>query len=342
MIRLQLLAHLQCVHHIEHLQLLASFYYQVVIMATTEDIFRGYSAAQGQNYSAVRPGYSPELFKIIIDHHTSTGGQLHTIVDVGCGPGQATKSLAPFFENAIGLDPSEGMIETARATAESANLPIRFEVSTAETLGIDLEPPISDGSVDLLTAATAAHWFDMAGFWKAAARILKPGGTVAIWIRSGARINTTKTPNGLAIQTALDELYNELWSWAKAGNMLAHDLYINLPLPWTLEVPVEEFDKESFVRKEWNKDGRGGEDDTVATGGPVTPEQFEKILGTSSPVSRWREAHPDKVGTEEDLIRKLRRRMESLLHEAGVKAGEEVMNAEVAMALLLVKKLEEK
>lgn len=307
-------------------------------METTEDIFRAYTAAQGQNYSVVRPGYTPELFKFIIDHHTSTGGQLDTVVDVGCGPGQATKDLAPFFKNAIGLDPSEGMIDTARASAESEKLPIRFEVSTAETLGIDLEPPISDGSVDLLTAATAAHWFDMAGFWQAASRILKPGGTVAIWIRSGAAINTTKTPNGAAIQAVVEEFYNGLRPWAKAGNRLAHDLYINLPLPWTLDVPVAEFDKDSFVRKEWNKDKNGTESEIVRTGGPVTPELFEKIMGTSSPVSRWREAHPAKVGTEEDIVRQLRRQIEGLLHEAGVKPGEELLSGEVAMALLLVKK----
>ncbi|PON23439.1 hypothetical protein TGAM01_v207673 [Trichoderma gamsii] len=307
-------------------------------MEVTEDIFRGYTAAQGQNYSSVRPGYSPELFKIIIDHHTSTGGQLHTVVDVGCGPGQAIKDLAPFFENAIGLDPSEGMIDTARASAKSANLPIRFEVSTAETLGIDLEPPISDGSVDMVTAATAAHWFDMAGFWKAASRILKPGGTVAIWARSGAAINATKTPNGVAIKALVEEFYIGLRPWARVGNLLARDLYIGLPLPWTLEVPVVEFDKESFVRKEWNKDKTGIENDIIRTGGPVTPEQFEKLMGTSSPVSRWREAHPDKVGTEEDIVRQLRRRIESLLHEAGIKPGEETLTGEVAMVLLLVKK----
>lgn len=308
-------------------------------METTEDIFRAYTAAQGQNYSIVRPGYSPELFKIIINHHTSTGGQLHTVVDVGCGPGQATKDLAPFFKNTIGLDPSEGMIDTARASAKSANLPIRFEVSSAEALGIDLEPPISDCSVDLVTVATAAHWFDMAGFWKAASRILKPGGTVAIWTRSGAEINTTKTPNGVAIQAAVEEFYNGLRLWARAGNRLTHDLYIDLPLPWTLETPVVEFDKDSFVRKEWNKDKKGVENDIIRTGGPVTPAQFEKIMGTSSPVTRWREAHPEKVGTEEDVVRQLRRRIESLLHEAGIKPGEEVLNGEVAMVLLLVKKI---
>lgn len=26
-----------------------------------------------------------------------------------------------------------------------------------------------------------AHWFDMPKFWAAAAKVLKPGGTVAIW-----------------------------------------------------------------------------------------------------------------------------------------------------------------
>ncbi|KAI1122262.1 S-adenosyl-L-methionine-dependent methyltransferase [Nemania abortiva] len=146
-------------------------------MASEEETFRAYTQAQGETYAARRPGYSPELFKIIIAHHTSTGGQLDTVVDIGCGTGQATLDLAPYFANAIGLDPSEGMIGTARASAESANLPIRFEVSAAEALGTDLEPHIADGSVDLLTAATAAHWFDMARFWPSAARVLKSGGT---------------------------------------------------------------------------------------------------------------------------------------------------------------------
>jgi hypothetical protein len=70
-----------------------------------------------------------------------------------------------------------------------------YEVTGAES--IDKIDGLEHSSVDLITAATAvcifeheqsssltsiqAHWFDMPQFWKAAANLLKPGGTVAIW-----------------------------------------------------------------------------------------------------------------------------------------------------------------
>jgi len=48
-------------------------------------------------------------------------------------------------------------------------------VGTAEDL------PFPDGSVDLLTAASAAHWFDVEGFIKEAVRVLKPHGCLALF-----------------------------------------------------------------------------------------------------------------------------------------------------------------
>lgn len=46
--------------------------------------------------------------------------------------------------------------------------------STAEEL------PFADGSVDLLTAASAAHWFDQSRFLAEADRVLKPHGCMAL------------------------------------------------------------------------------------------------------------------------------------------------------------------
>lgn len=160
-------------------------------MTAEEKTFRQYTQEQGKAYAASRHGYPPQLFQTIIDHHTSTGGQLDTVVDVGCGTGEAIRGLAPHFTNAIGLDPSEGMLSVARSalgtsSTESGEPGIRFEFSTAEDLGAGQggsPPVIADGSVDLLSAATAAHWFDMDRFWPRAARVLKPGGTVALWAR---------------------------------------------------------------------------------------------------------------------------------------------------------------
>lgn len=72
--------------------------------------------------------------------------------------GIATFKLAETFKTTIGLDPSEGMISTARALASekkaSGGPVVRFEVSTAEDISAELIP---DGSVDLITAATCAH-----------------------------------------------------------------------------------------------------------------------------------------------------------------------------------------
>lgn len=72
--------------------------------------------------------------------------------------GIATFKLAETFKTTIGLDPSEGMISTARELAaenQATGGPVvRFEVSTAEDISPELIP---DGSVDLITAATCAH-----------------------------------------------------------------------------------------------------------------------------------------------------------------------------------------
>ncbi|KAI1135740.1 S-adenosyl-L-methionine-dependent methyltransferase [Hypoxylon sp. FL0543] len=306
-----------------------------------EQTFRAYTQAQGEAYAADRPRYPPKLFEFIIDHHSSTGGQLDTVVDVGCGTGQATRDLAPYFANAIGLDPSKGMISAARHSFTSAISPVRFEVSAAEVLGADLTPPIAQGSIDLLTAATAAHWFDMTKFWFSAARMLKPGGTVAIWARTGLSVDPIMTPNGAAIKAVVDEAVDELKSYMNPGNALSRDLYVNLPLPWTLVDPVEEFDKASFLRKEWkkNEDSAGKEDGDIGTMKAVALEELARVLGSGSPVTRWREAHPDKAGTEEDIVRRLRARIESFLHEVDVDPREEVLRRSEAVVLLMVKKI---
>jgi len=70
----------------------------------------------------------------------------------------------------------------------------------------------------------------------------------------------------------------------------------------------------------------------------VDLDRMEKILGTASPVQRWREAHPDAVGTERDVIRMMRKEIERLLHEAGVEKGKEVVKGNVKGVLLMVKK----
>ena len=310
---------------------------------TAEQTFRSYTREQSDTYVQHRRSYHPDLFKIILDYHKSNNGVLDTVLDVGCGPGIATRGLAPYFNHAFGLDPSQEMIATARSLGGVTSVmePIRFEVSSAEELGSRSSPPIIAGaSVDVITAAAAAHWFDMDGFWPRAAQVLKPGGTIAFWLGSSMRVHPSM-PNAAAIQEALTKIVNDqLDEYMTPGNRLARDLYVNLPLPWTIGHPVLDFDKSSFVRKEWNTDGNYTSSEQFFVGGlqTLTLDMLEKLLETGSPITRWREAHQDLVGTEQDVVRVLRREIERLLHEAGVEPGTESVTGALSGALLMMKK----
>jgi ubiquinone/menaquinone biosynthesis C-methylase UbiE len=41
--------------------------------------------------------------------------------------------------------------------------------------------PLQDSSVDLVTAASALHWFDLPRFYREVRRVLKPHGCLAAW-----------------------------------------------------------------------------------------------------------------------------------------------------------------
>ncbi|KAL0935182.1 methyltransferase domain-containing protein [Colletotrichum truncatum] len=310
----------------------------------TEKTFLAYSPEQGVHYAKARRGYHQSLYKTILDHHTSTGGKVDILLDVGCGPGTVAREIGGQFAQVIGLDPAEGMIAAARSLggASSTSEPIRFNVSTAEELGSNLSPPVADGSVDLITAATAAHWFNMPGFWAAAGRVLKPGGTVAIWTTSAMHIHPS-VPNHERLQTLVQTFRSEYMEpYTTPGNLLTENLYETLPLPWNLREPVLEFDESTFFRKEWNKDGLVADHEEFFLGQQTWDmDTVEKIMATMSTVTRWREAHPDAAGTERDVVKILRREIETLLHEAGVEKGKEMVTSGVSGVLLMAKKKKE-
>ncbi|KAG6363861.1 hypothetical protein INS49_008964 [Diaporthe citri] len=308
-------------------------------MATQTDAektFRSYTKDQGQNYAQHRMKYSQALYDDIISHHTSTGGKFESAVDLGCGPGTATFAIARTFDNTIGLDPSEGMVSTARSFLgqEHINGKVRFDVSTAE----DIDPAlVPDDSVDLITAATCAHWFDMPRFWVSAARVLRPGGTVAMWCSKANTIHPS-APNAAAINDATAKIEEEsLAPFFGAGNRLTRNLYSTIGLPWTVSPPVPDFDETTFYRKEW---GVEGNDESFFENKHMIfdMDTLEKLLGTASPVTRWREAHPELAGTENDVVRRMRREVERLLHEAGVEKGKELIRGGEAGVLLMVMK----
>ena len=96
------------------------------------------------------------------------------MVDVGCGSGQSSSAFAAHFDRILGVDTSASQIEIAAKTSEDYN--VEFRVSSAEEL------PVEDGSVSLVTAMCAAHWFDLPRFYAECERILAPDGVVALGV----------------------------------------------------------------------------------------------------------------------------------------------------------------
>ncbi|PIL27458.1 hypothetical protein GSI_10607 [Ganoderma sinense ZZ0214-1] len=160
----------------------------------------GKTTFNAARYASSRPTYPRQLYDFIFKYHErAKGARWDTAVDVGCGTGQATVELTQ-FKRVVGLDPSAKMIEQVRESVKSRlaglDLPaqIEFHKSSAEEL-----TPLQDGSVDLLTAAQAAHWFNWERFWPEVARVLRKDGTLAVWgyseFRLSGRPTTTKLIN---------------------------------------------------------------------------------------------------------------------------------------------------
>ena len=87
-------------------------------------------------------------------------------MDVGCGPGNSTRGLALLFDHAIGADPGEAMIETAKKKSgrTGGGRDVRWIVCEAEECGkldvggvLGVEGSKGEGKmkVDMITAGMA-------------------------------------------------------------------------------------------------------------------------------------------------------------------------------------------
>ena len=122
-------------------------------------------ARGGRSYALYRPDYPPELPAFLACTSPGRG----VAVDVGCGNGQLTVQLAEHFSKVIGTDPSADQI--AHATSHDR---VEYFRAPAE------RQPVPDQTADLITAAQAAHWFDMPAFCAEVRRIARSEAVVAL------------------------------------------------------------------------------------------------------------------------------------------------------------------
>lgn len=124
--------------------------------APSDPTFRSYNTTQAQAYATQRLSYSSALYATVLTHHESTGGAFDFLLDVGCGPGNATRDVARSFDRALGVDPGEAMIAAARERGgrTRSGEEVRFEVGPAEAVSAVEGVPAGEG-VDLVIAAMA-------------------------------------------------------------------------------------------------------------------------------------------------------------------------------------------
>lgn len=128
--------------------------------------FKDYFSTQSVDYKKFRPDYPQEL----IDFLVSKCGKHEAAWDCATGNGQVAVKLSPYFKKVFATDASAKQIEAATPMAN-----VVYSVSTAES------SKLTDKSVDLITVAQAAHWFNLELFYKEAQRVAKPNALLAVW-----------------------------------------------------------------------------------------------------------------------------------------------------------------
>ena len=162
------------------------------------------------DYVASRPDYATALLVTLSERCGLAAGAC--IADVGAGTGILSRSLLERGFQVIAVEPNEAM----RAAAEAAlagRAGYRSVAGSAEAM------PLAAGSVDLITAAQAFHWFDPVPARRECLRVLKPHGQVAlIW-----NDRTADDP----LQSVLDDIAAR-FGGAKRSAMVAQGERANL------------------------------------------------------------------------------------------------------------------
>lgn len=148
-----------------------------------------------EDYRKYRPSYPVELFSWLSERTT----EKNLAWDVGTGNGQAAIMLANHFDKVIATDVNPNQIKCAQSHPR-----VFYHCEPAEKVHL---PP---QSVDLITAASAVHWFDLKNFFQECRRVLKPEGIIALW-----SYTWPEAANAQVEQTLLhikNELLGSYWS----------------------------------------------------------------------------------------------------------------------------------
>jgi SAM-dependent methyltransferase len=121
-------------------------------------------ASVASEYERARPGYPEEAVRWL------AGDEPRDVVDLGAGTGKVTRGLVALGHRVTAVEPLPEMLAELRRAVPGA----RALVGSAEQV------PLPDGAADVIVAAQAFHWFDHAAALPEIARVLRPGGVLAL------------------------------------------------------------------------------------------------------------------------------------------------------------------
>jgi SAM-dependent methyltransferase len=203
-------------------------------------------SSHAAQYAQFRISYPPALYEFLL---SVTPGR-EAAWDCGTGNGQVAADLAPHFQRIEATDISEKQLAQA---VEQSN--IRYQVSGAEQM------PFGPDTFDLITVAQALHWFDADAFHREAARVGKPGATIAEWGYGLVGVNDDIDP---LIQHFYTDIVGPYWD---ENRRHIDDEFARIPFPFA-EVQHRRFEE----RQLWDA------------------ERFLRYLQTWSSVQRYRQA----------------------------------------------------
>jgi len=126
-----------------------------------------------EDYLRYRPGYPQEIIQLLASECGLTSKSV--LADVASGTGIFTRLLLENGNSVLGVEPNREM----RAAGEQF---LKGYARFTSVAGSAEATTLPDHSVDMITAAQAAHWFDRRKARSEFVRILKPGGwLVLVW-----------------------------------------------------------------------------------------------------------------------------------------------------------------
>jgi ubiquinone/menaquinone biosynthesis C-methylase UbiE len=132
---------------------------------TVDRIAAGAFGAMAEEYQRGRPGWPAGAVAALLGRFGSG-----TVLDLAAGTGKLTEVLASLADDVVAVEPVDGM----RRVLEERLPGVRALAGTAEAI------PLPDASIDAAFVAEAFHWFDVRRAAAELARVLRPGGGLAV------------------------------------------------------------------------------------------------------------------------------------------------------------------